>query len=638
LQVSAFFRKFASLQPIKRSFKMSDMTIRFKTILTLFLVFAVLPAPADKASISDTVARRLSREFNRYYIDGNEKMVYQKADELSRHLKSMPVFDHHLYYATQIDLVSFDMNQGHYYRAMKKAKEMMTEMRSKQHTEEFYNGSYMMAIIYWYRNNLPLASKYFEQALRKIPRERHSDRASIMTDYANMLTEDEPEKAAQLIDQAIQESGSDSYKLTYALTMKGIIAFTRKDGQTTLDCYRQYLDLKQHHKPEEICDMYESHLHLGAIAVNGRAREAMQLAEKELDNSDRYAIQLDICNYIGDRSTAYGILKKVMKEQELQNNLIMEDDVNEMNADLQVIEARRETERYWMIFLVVMVALSFVIIGCLVVIVHNRRRSLRQLRQAYDQLEEATSLRERIESELRIARDIQESMLPSVFPNRAGLDLYASMTPAREVGGDFYNFLLTGHRLYFCVSDVSGKGIPASLFMAQATRLFRTLAAQDMQPAEICDRLNDVLTEDNEQGMFVTMFVGLLDLASGRLDFCNAGHNPPVIGGSDDRGHFLQMVPNAPIGLWPGLSFEGEHLDDITGHPLFIYTDGLNEAENSRQQQFGDDQLLSVLRSTPFESSRQVIETMTTEVEAFRAGAEPSDDLTMLCLRLEPQA
>lgn len=181
---------------------------------------------------------------------------------------------------------------------------------------------------------------------------------------------------------------------------------------------------------------------------------------------------------------------------------------------------------------------------------------------------------------------------------------------------DYYNYVILVHK-------------------AQATRLFRTLAEQGMMPAEICTHINNALSgEDNEQGMFVTMFLGLVDLKTGHLDFCNAGHNPPVLGGDEHQGSFLEMEPNAPIGLWPGLEFVGESIESIKGRPLFIYTDGLNEAENTRHEQFGDDRLLSSLRDTSYESSRQVIETLAALVEAHRQGAEPNDDLTMMCLRL----
>ena len=268
----------------------------------------------------------------------------------------------------------------------------------------------------------------------------------------------------------------------------------------------------------------------------------------------------------------------------------------------------------------------------------NRRHAHQKLKMAYDQLEETTAQKERIESELRIARDIQMSIVPSHFPQLPNLDIYAQMTPAREVGGDLYDYLLMDNQLYFCLGDVSGKGVPASLFMAQSTRLFRALAKQRLAPAAIANHLNNELTENNDNGMFVTMFIGLLNLQTGHLDFCNCGHNPPVImdhsSWSTDYVRFLEMEPNAPIGLWADLEYVGEAIDTVKTRPLFIYTDGLNEAENPQQQQFGDSRLLDFLQKNTFENARQVIERMTTEVEHFRNGAEPNDDLTMMCIML----
>ena len=256
-----------------------------------------------------------------------------------------------------------------------------------------------------------------------------------------------------------------------------------------------------------------------------------------------------------------------------------------------------------------------------------------KLGTAYEQLEQTTAVKERIESELRIARDIQMSMVPHEFPERPDLDLYASMTPAKEVGGDLYDYLLEDNILYFCLGDVSGKGVPASLFMAQTIRLFRALAKQHLMPASIAKRLNDELTEKNDNGMFVTMFIGQLNLITGLFHFCNAGHNPPVIGGDKQHGSFLEMEPNAPIGLWPGLEFVGEEIASIKGRPLFIYSDGLNEAENMKQEQFGDDHMLDILRQTKFKNARHVVELMEAEVKHHRDGAEANDDLTIMCIR-----
>jgi serine phosphatase RsbU (regulator of sigma subunit) len=184
------------------------------------------------------------------------------------------------------------------------------------------------------------------------------------------------------------------------------------------------------------------------------------------------------------------------------------------------------------------------------------------------------------------------------------------------------------------VGDVSGKGVPASLFMAGTIRLFRALAKFRGEPAEIATYMNNELTEGNDSGMFVTMFIGRLNLDSGQLTFCNCGHNPPVLGCGSADAAFLQMETNAPIGIVPDIEYAGETIADVKDQPLFVYTDGLNEAENVRQEQFGDEHLLEVIQQRPFTTARELIDTLTAMVEEHRKGAEPNDDLTMFCLSL----
>ena len=304
------------------------------------------------------------------------------------------------------------------------------------------------------------------------------------------------------------------------------------------------------------------------------------------------------------------------------------------------LELEQNKERMERITLWTAIGVGLLIITFLCIYLYRGSRHMKDLTVAYDkletayeQLEQTTAAKERIESELRIARDIQMSMVPHEFPERPDLDLYASMNPAKEVGGDLYDYLLEDNILYFCLGDVSGKGVPASLFMAQTIRLFRALAKQHMMPASIATRLNDELTEKNDNGMFVTMFIGQLNLTNGQLHFCNAGHNPPVIGGDEQQGSFLEMESNAPIGLWPELEYIGEEIASIKGRPLFIYSDGLNEAENIKLEQFGDEHMLDILRHTKIKDARHVVELMEAEVERHRHGAEPNDDMTIMCLK-----
>jgi len=155
------------------------------------------------------------------------------------------------------------------------------------------------------------------------------------------------------------------------------------------------------------------------------------------------------------------------------------------------------------------------------------------------------------------------------------------------------------------------------------------MAKERRKPSDIANRLNSELTWNNDNGMFVTMFIGEADLTTGHLYYCNAGHNPPLL-----DGEFIDVESNAPIGLWPELDFEGEELDDISGKLLFIYTDGLNEAENEDQEQYGDDQLQQMMQQMKSDTARQVVDAFSQSVESHRNGASANDDLTMLAIRV----
>jgi serine phosphatase RsbU (regulator of sigma subunit) len=227
------------------------------------------------------------------------------------------------------------------------------------------------------------------------------------------------------------------------------------------------------------------------------------------------------------------------------------------------------------------------------------------------------------------------SMVPSVFPNVEGLDMYASMTPAKEVGGDLYNFIRKGDKLYFCIGDVSGKGVPASLFMTLATRGFLTLASTGRKAAEIATWMNKELSKDNEMGMFVTMFICVYDLKQGRIEYCDAGHNPPIIGNADGQFSFLDVKEsNAPIGLWPDLEYVGGEIDLPRDSMMLLYTDGLNEAENRQQEQYGEDRIIQLMTSHAPQSTRDIVEALKADTDCFRDGAEQNDDLTILAFRM----
>lgn len=245
------------------------------------------------------------------------------------------------------------------------------------------------------------------------------------------------------------------------------------------------------------------------------------------------------------------------------------------------------------------------------------------------ELNEINAQKDRMEGELQVASNIQMSMVPKIFPpfpNRDDLDMSAFLVPAKEVGGDLYDFFIRDEKLHFCIGDVSGKGVPASLLMAVTRTQYRTLATHYDSPSRIVTSINDGMTDMNDNNMFVTFFCGILDLETGLLKYCNAGHNAPYI--LTDAIRELDVKPNLPLGIMDGMVFEEQEVMMRYDDALFLYTDGLNEAENINHDQFGDEGIRAVLHTRRDADGH--LKAMEKAVIDFRGEADQSDDLTML--------
>jgi len=270
--------------------------------------------------------------------------------------------------------------------------------------------------------------------------------------------------------------------------------------------------------------------------------------------------------------------------------------------------------------------LQLVGIVLLILLLYHVIKSHRDLRMVSEN-------KSRIEGELHVARGIQMSMIPKIFPpypERSDVDMFAAVVPAKEVGGDLYDFYTREEKLFFCIGDVSGKGVPASLVMAVTRSLFRTVSAHEKSPQRIVTTINDSMSEMNDANMFVTFFCGVLDLRNGHLRYCNAGHNAPVLV-MPDGNRELPVEANLPLGVVPGMSFSEQETDLTTGTGLFLYTDGLTEAENPAHALFGEERMLAALSGKL--GSHQQIDAMTQAVQGFVGDAPQSDDLTMLYIR-----
>lgn len=261
----------------------------------------------------------------------------------------------------------------------------------------------------------------------------------------------------------------------------------------------------------------------------------------------------------------------------------------------------------------------------------------KSLRQYIDDLKVSTASREHLLSELTIAHDIQMGMITKAFPTRDDIDLFASMTPAREVGGDLYDFLIEENELFFIIGDVAGKGVPASLYMAVTRTLFRNLAGNYQSASNIVREINRAIASENDSCIFVTLFVGVLDLRNHVLTFCNAAHNAPVLIPIEGECRYLDVVPNVPVGAVERFEYAEQQIDFEPGCALLLYTDGLTEAMNNQRVLFGKERLLKEMEMTRDVGAADTIKFVQCRVERFADGAEQSDDLTMMFLRHQSQ-
>lgn len=631
------------------------MKRRITTFLLSLLLPLVLAAQNHQADID-----RLTKEMYRLYSSHEIELFMNVTDQLKE--ACLKAKDEGLFYRTWANQASFAFSRISREKGMEIAKAM--NEYSQQHDSKlgFYYSSLANANQASALRMEIKAEEYYQKAIKyKQAYLPQINAAPVYLGLAKIYhNRRDQKKVLEMTDKALKEPNLTGPSIVDAWSYRCIAAMYNQGEVQKAELNKTYTEWKRLSEKFKFRSTFANDIEIYHAQVNGDYEKMLELAQKvklpqEKNKLISYAYEWlgkweDALKYYKEYkkasdSTNTSDIRKQAAEHAMQMDIIRaENQTKELllhNQSLKLAHAQDELEQRRL----EEEALSLTLKNRDIELSHasiklkndSLDRHAQQLKlneyQSKLELERNKERMERIESELRIARDIQMSMVPHEFPKRPDLDLYASMTPAKEVGGDLYDYLLEDDILYFCLGDVSGKGVPASLFMAQTIRLFRALAKQHLMPASIATQLNEDLTENNDNGMFVTMFIGQLNLSSGKLHFCNAGHNPPVIGGDEKHGSFLEMESNAPIGLWQNLEFIGEEIESIKGRPLFIYSDGLNEAEDINLKQFGDDHMLDILRQTKFKDARHVVELMEEKVKRHRDGADSNDDMTIMCLK-----
>ena len=254
-----------------------------------------------------------------------------------------------------------------------------------------------------------------------------------------------------------------------------------------------------------------------------------------------------------------------------------------------------------------------------------------------DQIKRVTAEKERIEAELDMASKIQASQLPRLFPpfpDRKEFSLYASMTPAKEVGGDFYDFFMIDRdHIAFVMADVSGKGVPAALLMMVARVLVKSSLQNGKSPGEALESVNNQLCEGNTTDFFVTMWVAMLEISTGKGIAANAGHEHPVLRRAGGSYELVVYRHSMPVGAMEGLRFKEHEFQMNPNDSFFVYTDGVAEATNGNNELYSTDRMLDALNRDPDAQPEQVLKNVMYDISSFVDGSEQFDDITMLCFR-----
>lgn len=306
----------------------------------------------------------------------------------------------------------------------------------------------------------------------------------------------------------------------------------------------------------------------------------------------------------------------------------------ETGWSLAVVSSEKEIFGNYNKMKVNLLVLRIIALSVLVFIIF---RSVRNI----NKLQKISVERERIKSELKIASEIQDGMLPENIAfdfKGTGVDVVGLLDPAKEVGGDLYDFFLKEDRLYFCIGDVSGKGVPAAMFMTVTRSLFRTIAPYTLKASKILWYMNRTMANINETNMFVTFFIGIYDLNTGILNYSNAGHDGPVVIEKDNIQK-LEVIPNLPLGVFPDFDYAEQETKLDNDTLIFLYTDGLTEAMNINRQEFGEERMIETIRNIVKKHADvapdNLLEGMTDEIKQFVDKAEQSDDLTMLAIKIK---
>lgn len=607
--------------------------------LTLFLV----GVPASILAISDEAEMLRQRQLVLYDTDSADVFI-----DVSERLKTIlkEEGEEEQFYKTWYNQITYVLDNV----SSSKALDMIAETRDDADKNGSKFGFFIVSLLNAHiAKDMGMTDRALELLQESINyQKRYLSKMKPMTEvYFHLAAiyekKHQGEKAIQLIDEALKQKGwsGEDYVALWSIKCNAVTSIEPVDTARFMEYHKQLHAIINQYGYSGSAATYTECYH--ALYTQNYS-QLLNLAQKITHKGSRLKFKIAALDGLNRNQEAIDSFKVYKRWTDKQYNEETRK-LAEMSA-LELEATRAENEAFSLRLvnqrtMLIAIMCGVILLGVfLAIYLYRRQLKMRQLKQAYDQLEEAydqleqvTTQKERIESELRIARNIQLSMVPHEFPSFPEIDLYASMTPAKEVGGDLYDFFVRDNQLFFCIGDVSGKGVPAALFMMMTKSLFRAYSLQENMPDRIVTQMNNILSDNNKSYMFVTLFVGVLDLKSGLLRYCNAGHEAPIV--INKEASILPVLRVFPVGAFKNTTYQMQEVIIGSQSTLLLYTDGVNEAMNADSELFGMERPLDEVKhaiQADSISPKALIDQLTQSVHHFVGDTEQSDDLTMLAI------
>ena len=617
-----------------------------KIVISILIWLVCMPCmvAAETSKELEEAIKKCKKETNALF-DTNETEAYTKLAKRLMDL-CLEANDEELYYKAWSNLATFTSRQNPL-KGLKVADEMRDYAKKHDSKYGFVIALYTQANLSVKVGMTDRAAELCQQAIEY--KNQYLPEINCTHIYWMLakiyLVKQERKNAIDALNRSLKEPNLTSYERMNVLAYKCEAAFCEEPVDTSL-FMTNYTELQRLMKETGRTSEFFMSQDIHYADVTGQYDKMLELARQKPNKIVRYEYIYKAYMKMGRWKEAFDALhlyvfaRDSVRTDETRKQIEM--------SSLELEAARAENEAQTLRMEKQQLTFGGVAIGILALVIFFGLYLWSRHRAAM-RLAEVKAEQERIQSELRIARNIQMSMVPAVFPKLEGLDMSAFMNPAKEVGGDLYDYFIRDEKLFFCIGDVSGKGVPSAMVMSVILSMFRAFSAHENNPAHIMQAVNEASCRGNDSNMFVTMFIGVLDLPTGRLRYCDAGHDAPFIMVNGPLGQrplatngtqewsMLDVIPHLPVGVFEDVKYGMQETQMKPDSTIFLYTDGLTEAKNHKRKQFGINRVGEVLAANSQLPPQQLLEAITNKVHEFVGDAEQSDDLTMMAVHYTPK-